>query len=81
MTDHLRFSIADNIAKIVLDRPERMNAFTFGMIDAWAAALQQCRTDDGVKVIMVTGAGAAFCSGMLFGIRTANASSTTIFSL
>jgi enoyl-CoA hydratase/carnithine racemase len=63
MTDHLRFSIADSIAKIVLDRPERMNAFTFGMIDAWAAALQQCRTDDGVKVIMVTGAGAAFCSG------------------
>ena len=35
MTEHLKFSIEDGIAKIVLDRPERMNAFTFEMIDAW----------------------------------------------
>ena len=35
MTTQLKFSIADGIARIVLDRPERMNAFTFDMIDAW----------------------------------------------
>lgn len=63
MTEHLKFSIADGIAKIVLDRPERMNAFTFEMINAWLAALQQCRIDDAVKVIIVTGSGPAFCSG------------------
>ena len=50
MTDHLKFSVADGIARIVLDRPERMNAFTFEMIDAWRAALEQCKIDDAVKV-------------------------------
>ena len=44
-------------------KPERMNAFTFEMIDAWTAALQQCRTDDAIKVVLLTGAGSAFCSG------------------
>ena len=63
MSGQLKFSISDGIARIVLDRPERMNAFTFEMIDAWAAALQRCRTDDDVKVVIVTGAGSAFCSG------------------
>ena len=60
---NLKFTIADGIARIVLDRPERMNAFTFDMIDAWAGALAHCRADDAVKVITVTGAGTAFCSG------------------
>ena len=63
MTAQLKFSIAEGIARIVLDRPERMNAFTFDMIDAWTAALQQCRTNDAVKVVIVTGTGSAFCSG------------------
>jgi len=63
MSGQLKFSIAEGVARIVLDRPERMNAFTFEMIDAWAAALQRCRTDDDVKVVIVTGAGSAFCSG------------------
>jgi enoyl-CoA hydratase/carnithine racemase len=63
MTEHLRFEIADRIATITLDRPERMNAFTFEMIDAWAAALVECRRDDAVRVVIVTGAGSSFCSG------------------
>ncbi|OZB03897.1 MAG: enoyl-CoA hydratase [Rhizobiales bacterium 39-66-18] len=40
-----------------------MNAFTFDMIAAWTDALQQCRKDPAVKVVLVTGAGSAFCSG------------------
>src|SRR5512139_1717085 len=63
MTDQLQFSIDDGIARIVLNRPERLNAFNFEMIDAWIAALERCRTDDAIKVVMVTGAGEAFCSG------------------
>jgi enoyl-CoA hydratase/carnithine racemase len=63
VTQNLAFSVEDNIGRIVLDRPERMNAFTFEMIDAWVAALQECRRDDRVKVVVVTGAGEAFCSG------------------
>jgi 2-(1,2-epoxy-1,2-dihydrophenyl)acetyl-CoA isomerase len=60
---NLNFTICDGVARIVLNRPERMNAFTFEMIDAWAEALLHCRTDDSVKVVVVTGAGKAFCSG------------------
>ena len=63
MSEHLKFGVEDGIARIVLDRPERMNAFTFGMIDAWVEALERCRTDDAVKVVLVTGTGSAFCSG------------------
>jgi 2-(1,2-epoxy-1,2-dihydrophenyl)acetyl-CoA isomerase len=68
LTDHttcqnLKFTVDDGIARIVLDRPERMNAFTFEMIDAWADALRHCRADDSVKLVTITGAGAAFCSG------------------
>jgi enoyl-CoA hydratase/carnithine racemase len=63
MTDQLQFTITDGVAKIVLNRVERMNAFTFEMIEAWTAALAQCRSDDNVKVVIVTGAGSAFCSG------------------
>jgi len=63
MTDQLKFSVADGIARILLNRPERMNAFNFEMIDAWTAAIEQCRTDDRIKVVIVSGAGSAFCSG------------------
>ena len=63
MTDTLRFTVDEGIARVVLNRPERMNAFNFEMIDAWVEALQRCRTDDAVKVVIVTGAGEAFCSG------------------
>jgi len=63
MTEQLKFSIDEGVARIVLDRPERMNAFTFDMIHAWTSALQRCRTDDAVKVVVVTGTGSAFCSG------------------
>lgn len=63
MTDSLRFEIEGGIATITLNRPERMNAFTWEMIDAWAGALAECRANDAVSVVLVTGAGKAFCSG------------------
>jgi 2-(1,2-epoxy-1,2-dihydrophenyl)acetyl-CoA isomerase len=63
MTDNLKFVIEDGIGRIVLDRVERMNAFTFPMIEAWTLALEECRHNDAVKVVVVTGRGRAFCSG------------------
>jgi enoyl-CoA hydratase/carnithine racemase len=63
MSDNLEFTVDDGVAVIRLNRPERMNAFTFAMIDQWAAALRECRTRPDVKVVVVTGAGQAFCSG------------------
>ncbi|HZS85165.1 MAG TPA: enoyl-CoA hydratase-related protein [Stellaceae bacterium] len=63
MTQNLRFAVEGRIATITLDRPERMNAFTFAMIDAWVEAIAECRRNDEIRVVIVTGAGAAFCSG------------------
>ncbi|HWG81126.1 MAG TPA: enoyl-CoA hydratase [Stellaceae bacterium] len=63
MTDTIRYEVADRIATITLNRPERMNAFTWEMTDAWAAALAEAQKDDAVHVVIVTGAGKAFCSG------------------
>jgi len=54
----------DGIAIITLNRPERLNAFTRTMIDEWYAALQDAHLDPDVRVVIVTGAGRAFCAGV-----------------
>ncbi|HEX7966705.1 MAG TPA: enoyl-CoA hydratase/isomerase family protein, partial [Stellaceae bacterium] len=63
MTDSIKYDVADRIATITLNRPERMNAFTWEMTDAWADALIEAQRDAAVHVVIVTGAGKAFCSG------------------
>jgi enoyl-CoA hydratase/carnithine racemase len=60
----LEYDVADGIATITLNRPERKNAFTLAMIDDWAGALRGAHDDPGVRVVVVTGAGDAFCSGV-----------------
>jgi enoyl-CoA hydratase/carnithine racemase len=63
VSEHLTCTVADGIGTILINRPDRMNAFTFEMIVTWAGVLQQWRRDPAVKVVVVTGAGSAFCSG------------------
>lgn len=52
-----------HIATITLNRPEQRNAFTRTMLDMWAEALHEAKRDDQVRVVVVTGAGKAFCAG------------------
>jgi len=59
----IRYSVEDGIATITLNRPERMNAFTPQMRDDLIAALDETDADDSVRVVIVTGAGKAFCAG------------------
>jgi enoyl-CoA hydratase/carnithine racemase len=59
----LLYEIRDGVATITLNRPERRNAFTLEMLDLWAEALRDARTNDAVQAVVVTGAGQAFCSG------------------
>jgi 2-(1,2-epoxy-1,2-dihydrophenyl)acetyl-CoA isomerase len=59
----LLYEVQDRIATITLNRPDKLNAFTRAMIDAWASSLEQAQRDDAVHVVIVTGAGRAFCSG------------------
>jgi len=59
----LLYEVKDKVATITLNRPDKLNAFTGPMIDAWARALADAQADDDVNVIVVTGAGRAFCAG------------------
>jgi enoyl-CoA hydratase/carnithine racemase len=56
--------VEDRVAYITLNRPERKNAFTLDMIDALGGMLADARDDDDVRVVVLTGAGDAFCSGV-----------------
>ncbi|WP_174294217.1 enoyl-CoA hydratase-related protein [Alteripontixanthobacter muriae] len=56
----IRFDIADNIARLTLNRPERLNACSLDMADEMMDALDRL---DGARVLVLTGEGRAFCSG------------------
>jgi enoyl-CoA hydratase/carnithine racemase len=58
------FKVEKGIATITLNQPEKKNAFNMGMIEHWSKALVEWRCDPKVKVIVLTGAGDAFCSGV-----------------
>ncbi|HVN96645.1 MAG TPA: enoyl-CoA hydratase-related protein [Syntrophorhabdaceae bacterium] len=60
---HVLYEVKDNIAYIILNRPEKKNAFSPEMITLWRQGLEQAKRDDTVRVIIVTGKGDTFCSG------------------
>lgn len=57
------YDVQDRIATITLNRPERMNSFGDSLLADWADALRRSAEDDGVRAVIVTGAGRAFCAG------------------
>jgi Enoyl-CoA hydratase/isomerase len=59
----LLYSVEDRIATITLNRPERMNALTPSLLKELHLAFDEADTDKKVKVIILTGAGTAFCAG------------------
>ena len=59
----LRYQVDQGVATITLDRPDKMNAFTTVMRDELIAAFDETDADDAVRVVIVTGAGKAFCAG------------------
>jgi enoyl-CoA hydratase/carnithine racemase len=58
-----RYEINDHIAVVTLSRPEKMNAFNPIMRDELLEIFGTADRDDGIRVIVVTGAGKAFCAG------------------
>ena len=54
----------EGIARIILNRPEAMNALNNAIIDEFWAATEDVRVDDEIKVVIITGAGKAFCTGL-----------------
>jgi enoyl-CoA hydratase/carnithine racemase len=57
------FELDEGVAVITLDRPDRLNAWTGRMHTEYRWALQQADADEAVRVVVVTGAGRAFCAG------------------
>ncbi|MBT5554453.1 MAG: crotonase/enoyl-CoA hydratase family protein [Ilumatobacter sp.] len=57
------YEVADNIATITLNRPDKLNAFTGTMMYEMIDAFDQVDADDDVRAVIVTGAGRGFCAG------------------
>jgi enoyl-CoA hydratase/carnithine racemase len=59
----IRFELRDGVAVVTLDRPEARNTFTGRMGEELSDAYARCDADDDVRVVVLTGAGDAFCAG------------------
>src|ERR1700694_5487317 len=66
MSDYadLLYEVADNVATITLNRPDRLNAISGPMLDSFSRALRDADLDPAVRVIIITGAGRGFCAGL-----------------
>ncbi|HEY1426835.1 MAG TPA: enoyl-CoA hydratase-related protein [Caulobacteraceae bacterium] len=62
--DHIRYEVEDDgIGIVAIDRPEKRNAMTYAMLRAFIEAIAAAGEDERVRVLIVTGAGGAFCAG------------------
>jgi len=61
--EHILISEADSILTITLNRPDKLNAFIGHMRRDLAEALEHAGSDRSVRVVVITGAGRAFCAG------------------
>lgn len=59
----IKLDIADGVATVTLNRPDRMNAFTDQMMRDLIAAFDETDANDAVRAVIVTGEGRAFCAG------------------
>ena len=59
----VRYEVEDGVCTITLHRPEKLNAVTSTMLAELVQALDRADADDAVRVLIVTGAGRAFCAG------------------
>jgi enoyl-CoA hydratase/carnithine racemase len=57
------YEVADGVATITLNRPERLNALTFEVYRELTDTFASLRNDQDVRSVVITGAGRAFCSG------------------
>ena len=60
--DPVLFSLADGVARLTLNRPEKLNAFNTAMFAGIAAALDRVEAES-ARVLAITGAGRGFCAG------------------
>jgi enoyl-CoA hydratase/carnithine racemase len=61
--EHISWELRERVATVTLNRPDKLNAFTRQMRDELIDAFGRADADDEVRVVIVTGAGRAFCAG------------------
>ncbi|RPH86065.1 MAG: crotonase/enoyl-CoA hydratase family protein [Deltaproteobacteria bacterium] len=64
MSELVKITIADHIADVRFNRPEKYNALSFDMIDAMADAINLLSKEPGVRVVVISGEGKSFCAGL-----------------
>ena len=70
----VRYEVEGAVARVTIDRPERRNAMSFGVMQGLLDSMQRARRDDAVRVVVLTGAGdRAFCAGADLGGIAENA--------
>jgi 2-(1,2-epoxy-1,2-dihydrophenyl)acetyl-CoA isomerase len=63
MSDQILLAEADGVATLVLNRPEKLNAFDDAMRGQFLAAVETVAAQSGIRALVITGAGRAFCAG------------------
>ncbi|HVV35608.1 MAG TPA: enoyl-CoA hydratase-related protein [Acidimicrobiales bacterium] len=64
MAPELLYDVADGVATLAINRPERRNALSWDVVGQMRARLADAKADDAVRVVVITGAGdKAFCAG------------------
>lgn len=61
--ENIRLVVHGGVARLTLNRPEKMNSFNAAMHAELRAALDQLQTDKTIRVLVLTGAGRGFCAG------------------
>lgn len=67
--DDILYDVAAGVATITLNRPEKLNVTTAGMLGRLRQALEGAADDAAVRVVLLTGAGRGFCAGQDLGDR------------
>lgn len=66
-TDEVLYRVADHVAVITLNAPQRLNTISRAMLDGLTQRLVQAGEDAEVRCVVLTGAGRAFCAGLELG--------------
>lgn len=62
-TGAIRYAVADGVATITIDRPEKRNAMSWAVLAEFRDAVARAGADPDAHVVIITGAGGAFCAG------------------
>ena len=74
----IRFETADGIARLTLNRPDKLNSFTTAMHGEVRDALERVEADASIRVLILTGAGRGFCAGQDLADRAVTPGATRV---